>query len=90
MDLLCLNLLIDDEQLNDSSKQYTAFCTHDAQYFDNVLPMGMKTSPAVFQKFMNKVLERYIGKMCQCYLDDVVIYTGGSFEDSHWAGPSSF
>jgi hypothetical protein len=36
--------------------------------------MGLKTSPATFQKLMNCVLSGIIGIKCLIYLDDIIIY----------------
>jgi hypothetical protein len=50
------------------------------QFAWRVLPMGIKTAPAVFARMMQKVLRPYLGKFCVTYLDDIGIYSD-SLED---------
>ncbi len=35
---------------------------------------GLKTPPATFQRIINQMLEKYIGKICHVYLDDIIVY----------------
>jgi len=44
----------------------------------SVLPNAIRTvwSPAIFCRVMAYVLGDYIGKICLCYLDDVIIFGG--------------
>lgn len=39
-----------------------------------VMPMGFKNSPAVFQRFMDKILRKEIGKSCWFYVDNILIF----------------
>lgn len=63
--------------LEESSKIYTAFTTHDgAAYQFNVMPFGLKTAPCTFQKLMSRdVLTGYLHHSCKVYLDDIIIYS---------------
>jgi hypothetical protein len=63
------------------SEQHTAFKTFYGLYEYTVMPMGLSTAPAIFQRFINSVLNPYLGIFCHAYLDDVVIYTKGSLEE---------
>ena len=45
------------------------------QFCWRVLPMGLKTSPSVFARMMQKVLKPFLGKFCVTYLDDMGIYS---------------
>src|SRR5690349_7481481 len=36
-----------------------------------VMPMGLKSAPAIFNRIMYDVLGEYIGKFCFIYLDDI-------------------
>lgn len=62
------------------SEQATAFKTFYGLYESTVMPMGLATAPSIFQRFINSVLNPYLGLFCHAYLDDVVIYTKGSLE----------
>lgn len=56
-------------------KHYTAFATHDgATYQFKVMPFGLKTAPATFQKMMVEVLRGLEG-FTTVYLDDIVVFS---------------
>jgi hypothetical protein len=40
-----------------------------------VLPMGLTNATETFQKMMNTVLRGLTGKICEVYLDDIIIYS---------------
>lgn len=60
--------------LNEESKHLTAFSTPTGHYEYNRLPMGLKGSPATFQRLLNCVLSGLQGLKCLVYLDDIVIF----------------
>jgi hypothetical protein len=62
------------------SEATTAFKTFYGLFEYTVMPMGLATAPSIFQRFINSVLNPYLGIFCHAYLDDVVIYTKGSLE----------
>ena len=39
------------------------------------MPFGLKNAPAVFQYFINNVLEDIIGKFVYSYIDDIIIFS---------------
>ena len=39
-----------------------------------VIPMGLVNSLAIFQSYINKVLDRLINTICIAYLNDILIY----------------
>jgi hypothetical protein len=45
------------------------------------MPMGFKNSPAVFQRYMDRILGEEIGKSCFVYVDDILIF--GKTEKQH-------
>ena len=61
--------------LDISSREYTAFTTPMGLYQWKVLPMGMKTSGAVFQRLMDSVLGDLQPKIGVVYIDDITIFS---------------
>lgn len=61
-------------QLAKASRELTAFSTLQGHWHFKRLVMGLKTSPATFQRLMNTVLSGLIGLKCLVYLDDIVIF----------------
>ena len=52
----------------------TAFRVKNRLYEWNVMPQGFINSPAIFQRFMDKILSGLIGKFCYVYIDDILIF----------------
>ena len=61
-------------ELEESSKKFTAFWAGNSSYGFNHSAMGLKTSPAILQKLMTKVLRGTEG-FTASLLDDVVIFS---------------
>ena len=63
-------------ELDENSKQYTAFTCGPLGFFEcNRLPFGLKNAPAVFQRLMQTVLGDLHLNGVVVYLDDIVIYS---------------
>ena len=63
-------------ELDEKSKQYTAFTCGPLGFFEcNRLPFGLKNAPAVFQRLMQTVLGDLHLKGVVVYLDDIIIYS---------------
>jgi hypothetical protein len=60
-------------------KLCTTIILHWGKYQYKRLPMGVKTSPDIFQRIMHELLE-YIPNI-QVYLDDILITSNGTFEE---------
>jgi hypothetical protein len=60
--------------LSEESKAVTAFITPQGLFEFNVLPFGMKTSPALFQRAMDGIFGNLYGKGVYVYFDDIVVY----------------
>jgi hypothetical protein len=46
-----------------------------------VMPFGFCNAPAMFQAYINNTLHDYLDEFCIAYMDDVLIYTKGSYEE---------
>jgi hypothetical protein len=61
--------------LREQDKEKTAFRIKNKTFEWNRMPMGFKNSPGNFQRIMDKVLEKFIGKCCYVYVDDILIFS---------------
>lgn len=68
-------------ELEDASKDKTAFTTHKGLYHFNVLPFGLTNAPATFERLMEHVLRGLQWEKCLLYLDDIII-VGKTFEET--------
>ena len=66
-------------RINETSKEKTAFTTHQGLYEFQVMPFGLTNAPAVFQRLMQKVisgLNPVEGPDFVCvYIDDLLIFS---------------
>ena len=60
-------------ELDEDSKEKTAFSTTMGQYCFNRMPFGIAAAPGTFQELMGKVLGRM--KNAVVYLDDILVFT---------------
>jgi len=60
--------------MTDHAKERSAFCTRRGLFQFCRIPFGLCGAPATFCRVMAHVLGDYIGKICLCYLDDVIIF----------------
>ena len=80
----CIDLLSGFWQIpvDKETQDKLAFSTPFGQFTWNVMPFGIKTAPATFQRMMDFVLNSNEDKDTKAFLDDVTLAT----EDweSHW------
>ena len=66
-------------ELEEENKKYTTIITPDDQLYKyNRLPMGIKIGPDVAQAIMKEILQ---GLDVTCYIDDLGIWTNGTFDE---------
>ena len=62
-------------RLAEESKEITAFSSPKGLFQWKVLPMGMKTSGAVFQRLMDQMLGDLQPRCAVVYIDDITIFS---------------
>ena len=67
-------------ELDDDSKEKTAFSTPSGHFEFNVMPFGLTNAPATFQRLMECVLAGLTSSECLIYLDDIIVF-GKSFKE---------
>ena len=67
-------------ELEEGSKEKTAFIVGNSLYEFNRMPFGLCNAPATFQRLMTQILRKVLGSSALVYLDDVIIFSD-SFED---------
>lgn len=69
-------------ELQEDSKDFTAFSTPTGHYRFNRMPMGLSNSPLTYVKLMNTVLKGLIGTTASVFLDDILI--SSKTEEEHF------
>ncbi|GBM25789.1 Retrovirus-related Pol polyprotein from transposon 17.6 [Araneus ventricosus] len=60
--------------MEEDSKKFTSFVTHDGQYEFNKVPFGLCNSPSIFQRFINHVFRDLLKEgIVIIYMDDIII-----------------
>ena len=62
-------------ELDEASKEKTAFIVEDNLFQFKRMAIGLCNAPATFQRTMNFVLRDVLGKKALVYLDDIIIYS---------------
>lgn len=52
----------------------TTFTTPWGTFAFRVMPFGLCNAPVIFQQFMNKVFEPFLGKFVRDFIDDFCVY----------------
>jgi hypothetical protein len=59
--------------MHDDDVYKTAFKTPFGMFEWLVMPQGLCNAPGTFQRYINWVLRKYIGRFCAVYIDDIAI-----------------
>lgn len=62
-------------EVDERDREKTAFVTPDGLYEFKVLPFGLCSAPATFQRMMDTVLSGLKWQTCLVYLDDVIVFS---------------
>ncbi len=62
-------------QMDDASREKTAFTTGDSLYHFKVIPMGLTNAPPTFQRLMELVLRGLHWSKTLVYLDDIIVFS---------------
>ena len=76
-------------QMEESSREKTAFITHSGLYEFTVMPFGLCNAPATFQRLIESVLVGLVGSCCMVYLDDILQIAPFELADSPRLPPRS-
>jgi hypothetical protein len=59
----------------------TAFRTRFGLFKWVITPFGLAGASAIFQKYINSILDDFLDKFCSAYMNDVFIYSDGSYQN---------
>ena len=62
-------------RIKEGDEYKTAFTCKYGHFEYLVMPFGLKNAPAIFQHFINNVLEDILGKFAFCYIDNIIIFS---------------
>src|SRR5436189_4354765 len=57
----------------EKDKGKTAFITESSTYHYNVMPFGLKNAGATYQRLVNKIFKRQVGRNIEVYVDDMLV-----------------
>ena len=59
--------------MHPKDKEKTTFTTNGANYFYEVMSFGLKNAEATYQRLMDKIFKKMIGRSVEVYVDDIVV-----------------
>ena len=62
-------------EVEENSRQYTAFVCTNGLYQFKRLPFGLCNNPSTFSRIMTYALTGLTGKICFNYIDDIIVYS---------------
>ena len=60
-------------QMAEEDQEKTAFITSQGLYCYQVMPFGLKTTGATYQRLVNQMFEKQIGRNVEVYVDDMLV-----------------
>ena len=55
------------------NQEKTSFITSQGLYCDKVMPFGLKNAGATYQRLVNKMFSKQIGRNMEVYVDDMLV-----------------
>jgi hypothetical protein len=68
-------------RIREGDEWKTAFRTRFGLFEWLVTPFGLSGAPATFQRYINGTLAEFLDRFVSAYMDDVMIYSDGSYKD---------
>jgi hypothetical protein len=68
-------------RIKKGNKWKTAFCTRFGLFKWVIIPFDLVEALATFQKYINSILDDFFNKFCSAYMNNVFIYSDGSYQD---------
>ena len=62
-------------EMEEKSKEKTAFVCHLGLFHFNRMPFGLTNAPSSFQRYLSFVLNEYLWRFVLVYIDDLIIYS---------------
>ena len=66
-------------KLTEEYQEKTAFITSQGIYYYKVMPFGLKNAGATYQRLVNKMFSKQIGKNMEVYVDDMLVKSKEEF-----------
>ena len=60
-------------RMHEANQEKTSFVTSQGLFCYKVMPFGLKNAGATYQRLMNKMFARQIGRNVQVYVDDMLV-----------------
>ena len=60
-------------KMAEEDQEKTAFITSQGLYFYKVMPFGLKNARATYQRLVNKMFSKQIGRNMEVYVDDMIV-----------------
>ena len=59
--------------MDEEDQEKTAFITSQGLYCYKVMPFGLKNAGATYQRLVNKMFNKQIGRNMEVYVDDMLV-----------------